>query len=74
MAPKVVVTGLGIISPIGIGVSNFWKAALEGRQGISAIKSFGDLPIEQYRSRVAGQIHRSRGGHGWGWNGRDDDG
>ncbi len=56
MAPKVVVTGLGIISPIGIGVSNFWKAALEGRQGISAIKSFGDLPIEQYRSRVAGQI------------------
>ncbi|MEC4670261.1 MAG: beta-ketoacyl-ACP synthase II, partial [Nitrospirota bacterium] len=57
MAPKVVVTGLGIISPIGIGVSNFWKAALEGRQGISAIKSFGDLPIEQYRSRVAGQIH-----------------
>ncbi|MEE8613170.1 MAG: beta-ketoacyl-ACP synthase II [Nitrospirales bacterium] len=56
MAPKVVVTGLGIISPIGIGVSKFWKAALEGRQGISAIKSFGDLPIEQYRSRVAGQI------------------
>ena len=56
MAPKVVVTGLGIISPIGIGVSKFWKAALEGHQGISAIKSFGDLPIEQYRSRVAGQI------------------
>jgi len=56
MAPKVVVTGLGIISPIGIGVSKFWKAALDGRQGVSAIKSFGDLPIEQYRSRVAGQI------------------
>ena len=57
MATRVVVTGLGIISPIGIGVAEFWKAALEGRSGISAITSFGDFPMETYRSRVAGQIH-----------------
>ena len=57
MATRVVVTGLGIISPIGIGVAEFWKAALEGRSGISAITSFGDFPLESYRSRVAGQIH-----------------
>ena len=56
MASRVVITGLGIVSPIGTGVNNFWEAALEGRSGISAITSFGDLPMETYRSRVAGQV------------------
>ncbi len=56
MKQRVVVTGLGIVSPIGIGVEPFWKAALEGRSGISAIDAFGDLPLEDYRCRVAGRI------------------
>jgi 3-oxoacyl-[acyl-carrier-protein] synthase II len=47
---------MGIVSPIGIGVSHFWKAALRGQSGISAIESFGDLPMEGYRSRIAGHI------------------
>jgi len=51
------VTGLGVASPIGFGVGQFWKAALAGRSGVSAVSGFGDLPIELYRSRVAGQIH-----------------
>ncbi len=50
-------TGLGVVSPIGIGVGQFWKAALAGRSGVSAVSGFGDLPLELYRSRVAGQIH-----------------
>ena len=50
-------TGLGVASPIGFGVGQFWKAALAGRSGVSAVSGFGDLPIELYRSRVAGQIH-----------------
>jgi 3-oxoacyl-[acyl-carrier-protein] synthase II len=53
----VVVTGLGVVSPIGIGVGQFWKAALAGRSGVSAVSGFGDLPLDLYRSRVAGQIH-----------------
>lgn len=57
MSQRVVITGLGAVSPIGIGVGQFWKAALEGRSGISAIRSFDDLPLDAYRSRVAGQIH-----------------
>ncbi|MEK6585171.1 MAG: beta-ketoacyl-ACP synthase II [Nitrospirota bacterium] len=57
MASRVVITGLGVISPIGIGVSEFWKAALAGRSGISAIPSLGWFPMSGYRSRVAGQIH-----------------
>lgn len=53
---RVVVTGLGIVSPIGIGVDTFWQAALEGRSGISAVRHFEGLPMEQYRCRVAGQV------------------
>ena len=56
MAARVVITGMGIVSPIGIGISQFWKAALRGQSGISTIESFGDLPMETYRSRIAGQI------------------
>lgn len=57
MRTAVVVTGLGVISPIGIGVSEFWKAALDGRSGISAITHFDPFPMDGYRSKVAGQIH-----------------
>ncbi len=56
MKTRVVVTGLGIVSPIGIGIGEFWKAALAGRSGISAIQSFDPFPLDGYRSRVAGQI------------------
>ena len=57
MNRRVVITGLGAVTPIGIGAGSFWKAALEGRSGIRALTAFGDLPMETYRSRVAGQIH-----------------
>jgi 3-oxoacyl-[acyl-carrier-protein] synthase II len=48
---------MGVVSPIGIGISEFWKAALAGRSGITAIRSFEPFPMEGYRSRVAGQVH-----------------
>lgn len=56
MDRKVVITGLGVVSPIGIGASEFWKAALSGRSGITALQAFDDFPMEAYRSRVAGQV------------------
>jgi 3-oxoacyl-[acyl-carrier-protein] synthase II len=56
MKTRVVITGLGVVSPIGIGVKEFWKAAMEGSSGVTAIKSFDPFPMEGYRSRVAGQI------------------
>jgi 3-oxoacyl-[acyl-carrier-protein] synthase II len=56
VSTRVVITGLGVVSPIGIGVSEFWKAALAGRSGISAIQSFEPFPLEGYRSKVAGRI------------------
>ena len=56
MRTRVVITGLGVVSPIGIGVGQFWKNALEGHSGISAIRPFDGFPLESYRSQVAGQV------------------
>jgi 3-oxoacyl-[acyl-carrier-protein] synthase II len=50
---RVVVTGMGIACPLGLGVENVWKRLIEGESGIRAIQSFDvkDLP-----AKVAGQI------------------
>lgn len=56
MSKRVVITGLGVVSPIGIGVSSFWKAALEGKSGITALAPFEGFPLESYRSQIAGQV------------------
>jgi 3-oxoacyl-[acyl-carrier-protein] synthase II len=37
---RVVVTGLGVVSPIGIGVDRFWKALLSGTSGVRRITTF----------------------------------
>jgi 3-oxoacyl-[acyl-carrier-protein] synthase II len=44
---RVVVTGLGIVSPIGNSVSEAWNALLEGRAGAAAISRFdaADFPV-----------------------------
>jgi 3-oxoacyl-[acyl-carrier-protein] synthase II len=52
----VVVTGMGIVSSIGIGIEAFWKNALAGRSGVTAIPPFEGLPLDGYRSQVAGQV------------------
>ncbi len=59
MPLRVVITGLGVVSPLGIGVSEFWKAALAGRSGITAIQSqsLDPFPVAGYRSKIAGQVH-----------------
>jgi len=50
---RVVVTGMGIVSPLGVGVNHVWKRLINGGSGISAIQSFdtADLP-----AKVAGQV------------------
>ncbi len=56
MKKRVVVTGLGVVSPIGINIQEFWKSALSGRSGITALEPFDSLPLEAYRSRVVGRV------------------
>ena len=44
----VVITGLGVVSPIGIGKDAYWKSMLEGRSGIGplAVAVGSDLPVK----------------------------
>ncbi|MDO8580464.1 MAG: beta-ketoacyl-ACP synthase II [Candidatus Omnitrophota bacterium] len=50
---RVVITGLGVVSPVGTGVEKFWKALLEGKNGIRAIT---DFDVSQFDSRIAGTV------------------
>ena len=40
MNKRVVITGLGVISSIGIGWKEFWDSLLKGKSGISPVSSF----------------------------------
>jgi 3-oxoacyl-[acyl-carrier-protein] synthase II len=50
---EVVVTGYGTVNPLGQGVANTWKAALDGKAGISAIELFDASGLS---TRIAGEI------------------
>ena len=50
---RVVITGLGAVTPVGIGVDNFWKSLLEGKSGISTIEQ---MPLEGHSVTIAGEI------------------
>jgi 3-oxoacyl-[acyl-carrier-protein] synthase II len=52
--PRVVVTGLGPVTPVGTGVDDFWEGMTSGRNGVRQISRFptDDLPV-----KVAGDVH-----------------
>ncbi len=50
---RVVVTGLGIVSPVGVGVPAAWDSILAGRSGITAITRFD---ASAFPSRIAGEV------------------
>ncbi|KAJ1939954.1 Mitochondrial beta-keto-acyl synthase, partial [Kickxella alabastrina] len=57
---RVVVTGLGIVSPVGVGVKHAWRNILEGRSGIrSLVAEYRDAGYERLPSQVAGIVPRS---------------
>ena len=53
MKKRVVVTGVGIISPLGIGLDENWAAITEGRSGIGAITKFD---TDSFPVRIAGEV------------------
>ncbi|HUT84877.1 MAG TPA: beta-ketoacyl-ACP synthase II [Thermodesulfobacteriota bacterium] len=53
MERRVVVTGLGIISPLGIGIKENWQALCEGRSGIGPITRFDTT---EYETKIAGEV------------------
>ena len=50
---RVVVTGMGIVSPLGIGIENVWSRLINGESGIRAIQA---IDVTDMPSKVAGQI------------------
>ncbi len=53
MERRVVVTGLGVVTPIGIGLGAFWDSLVSGRSGIGPITRFD---ASEYPSRIAGEV------------------
>lgn len=53
MSKRVVVTGMGVLSPIGIGLEEYWNALVEGKSGITKISHFD---AEEYKTQIAGEI------------------
>ncbi len=59
---RIVVTGMGIAGPLGVGVEKSWSRLIEGQSGIGAIQSFD---VADMSAKVAGQVPvgtRSDGG------------
>jgi 3-oxoacyl-[acyl-carrier-protein] synthase II len=52
---RVVVTGLGVVCPVGVGVEESWKGLVEGRSGIGPITHF-DATAMAFPSRIAGEV------------------
>lgn len=50
---RVVVTGLGIVSPVGVGVPEAWSSILAGKSGITRITRFDPSP---FTSQIAGEV------------------
>lgn len=53
MKNRVVVTGIGAVSPNGVGRENFWQATKEGRSGVRRITRFDP---EKYQVQIAGEV------------------
>lgn len=53
MQKRVVVTGVGIVSPIGIGKAAFWNGLKEGRSGINRITQFD---VTNFPVKFAGEV------------------
>ena len=59
---RVVITGIGLVTPLGVGKDSVWNRLVEGQSGIGAVQSFdvSDLP-----SKVAGQVPQGETAEGY---------
>ncbi len=51
--PRVVVTGLGTINPVGNNTNDFWNGIIQGQSGIDKIKTFDPY---QFPAKIAGEV------------------
>ncbi|MCH7615193.1 MAG: beta-ketoacyl-ACP synthase II [Nitrospinae bacterium] len=50
---RVVITGLGVVTPLGIGVEKTWQALIAGKSGIATITRFD---ASEYACQIAGEV------------------
>jgi 3-oxoacyl-[acyl-carrier-protein] synthase II len=50
---RVVITGLGMVSPLGVGVEPFWQGLAEGRSAVREIQAFD---ASQYATRIGSEV------------------
>src|SRR6478752_9883027 len=53
VARRVVVTGVGVVTPIGTTVADFWAGCKRGQSGVSEL---GGFPLEDLKILIAAQI------------------
>ena len=53
MTDRIVVTGIGLVTPVGLNSESTWNSLVEGRSGIDYISLFD---AEGYESRIAGEV------------------
>ena len=51
---RVVITGVGVVAPNGVGKDAFWQGCVDGHSGIGPIRSFD---ASNHPIRVAGEVH-----------------
>ncbi|HUR55188.1 MAG TPA: beta-ketoacyl-[acyl-carrier-protein] synthase family protein [Gemmataceae bacterium] len=51
---RVVITGVGVVAPNGVGKDAFWKGCVDGHTGIGPIRSFD---ASNHPIRIAGEVH-----------------
>ena len=50
---RVVITGMGVVAPNGIGIDNFWDSLVHGRSGVRKITRFD---ASSYHCQLAAEI------------------
>ena len=50
---RVVVTGMGILCPLGVGTSHVWQRIIDGKSGIKKITAF---PVDELKAKIGGMV------------------
>ena len=52
---RVVVTGMGAVSPVGLTAADSWDSVLKGRSGIAPLDVFD---VSEFTTRIGGRVDR----------------